>query len=124
MTGVNVLPQDIRDALEELAPDIASASDQAEEQRTVPRELIEALRQRSFFRLWVPEEFGGRMVDLTAMAGLVEQLSRIDGAVGWTVMIGATGAAFAGHLPQESCRGGLRRPNHNRRRLGHTTGPG
>ena len=101
MTGVNVLPQDIRDALEELTPDIASASDQAEEQRTVPRELIEALRQRSFFRLWVPEEFGGRMVDLTAMAGLVEQLSRIDGAVGWTVMIGATGAAFAGHLPQD-----------------------
>ncbi len=59
------------------------------------------MKLSGFFRLWVPEEHGGSMVDLPTMATFVEALSRLDGAVGWTVMIGATGGAFAGQLPPD-----------------------
>lgn len=78
--------------------------DEAEQSRGMPRPLFEALRDAGFFRLWVPRRFGGPEVDMETLIRVVEELSRLEGATGWNVMIGAEGSALAAYLPEEAAR--------------------
>jgi alkylation response protein AidB-like acyl-CoA dehydrogenase len=41
---------------------------------------------------------------MTTCILVVEELSRLDGAAGWNVMIGTEGGAFAAYLPEETAR--------------------
>ena len=41
------------------------------------------------FSLWVPRKLGGAETDVETSLRVVEELSRLDGAVGWNVMIAA-----------------------------------
>ena len=84
----------------EFGPIIQKYRDEAEQSRHMPRPLFEALRDASFFRLWLPRRFGGPEVDMMTLILVVEELSRLDGAAGWNVMISAVGSAFAAYLPE------------------------
>ena len=44
------------------------------------------MRDAGLFSLWVPA-VGGAEVDVETSVRVVEELSRLDGAVGWNVMI-------------------------------------
>ena len=83
---------------------IQTYRDEAEQSRHMPRPLFEALREAGFFRLWLPHHFGGPEVDMPTLLYVVEELSRLDGAVGWNVMIGTEGSAFAAYLPEKTAR--------------------
>jgi alkylation response protein AidB-like acyl-CoA dehydrogenase len=85
-------------------PIIQTYRDAAEQSRQMPRPLFEALRDSGFFRLWLPRRFGGPEVNMMTFIRVVEALSRLDGAVGWNVMIGTEGSAFAAYLPEETAR--------------------
>jgi alkylation response protein AidB-like acyl-CoA dehydrogenase len=85
-------------------PIIKTYRDEAEQSRQMPRPLFESLRDAGFFRLWIPRRFGGPEVDMMTFIRVVEELSRLDGAAGWNVMIGAGGSAFAAYLPEETAR--------------------
>ena len=85
-------------------PIIQTYRDEAEQSRYMPRPLFEALREAGFFRLWLPRHFGGPEVDMWTLLHVVEELSRLDGATGWNVMIGTEGSAFAAYLPEETAR--------------------
>jgi alkylation response protein AidB-like acyl-CoA dehydrogenase len=83
---------------------IERASDDAERERCLPTELVDAWRDAGLFNLWVPREYGGQEVDFTTFLGVVEEVAAADGSAGWTLMIGASGAVFAAYLPPETAR--------------------
>jgi alkylation response protein AidB-like acyl-CoA dehydrogenase len=89
---------DIRD----LAPDITSRAAEIEAGRRIPPDLVEALRSIGVFRVLVPRSHGGLELDLLTALEIFGALSKIDGSVGWTAMIGNGGHIFASLLPRET----------------------
>jgi alkylation response protein AidB-like acyl-CoA dehydrogenase len=85
----------------ELAPVVEQYRDEAERTRRLPQPLFRALRDAGLFSLWVPRNLGGAEVDLETSVRVVEELSRLDGAVGWNVMIaGNTSILWANLEPR------------------------
>ena len=87
-----------------LGPLIAAHRDAIEEQRRLPAPLVEALVEADLFRLWVPREVGGAEASLETLLRVVEEVSKHDGAVGWNLAIGASGALVSGWLDAETLR--------------------
>ncbi|HEV2126458.1 MAG TPA: acyl-CoA dehydrogenase family protein, partial [Chloroflexota bacterium] len=69
-----------------LAPQIQAYADQIEEQRELPRELVEALLDAKLFQILLPEKLGGREVDLPVAMRVIEEVAKADGSTGWCVM--------------------------------------
>lgn len=84
----------------DLAPLIEQYRDDGERQRRLPQPLVGAMRDAGLFSLWVPSNLGGAEVDVETSMRSVEELSRLDGAVGWNVMIaGNTSILWANLAP-------------------------
>jgi alkylation response protein AidB-like acyl-CoA dehydrogenase len=60
--------------------------------------VVRALIDLGAFKLWVPRRHGGHELELPQTLRLYEAAARIDGSVGWAVMIGAGGGLFAAYL--------------------------
>jgi alkylation response protein AidB-like acyl-CoA dehydrogenase len=82
-----------------LAPIVEHWRETAEQQRHMPQPLFEALRDAGLYKLSVPRAFGGDEADDVLTLRLVEELSQLDGAVGWNVMIATGNAIAAACLP-------------------------
>jgi len=82
-----------------LAPAIAERSDEIERARRLPPDLVARLRDAGCFRSLVPRRFGGAGLGLPDHLAMVRELSRADGSVGWTVMIGSAAPVILGKLP-------------------------
>jgi indole-3-acetate monooxygenase len=84
-------------ATQALAPLIAESTSAMDAQRRLPERLVEALRELGAFRMAVPRAYGGLELDPMTQVRVVEELSRMDGSVGWCAMIstaGSFGSAF------------------------------
>ena len=66
-----------------LAPLLYEWSDETERQRCVSPEAIEAMRERKFFRVLLPNRFGGLEHDLNTLVRIVCELSTACGSTGW-----------------------------------------
>ena len=84
----------------ELAPLVEQHRDEAERQRRLPPPLFQALRDAGLFGLWVPRSLGGAEVPVETSVRIVEELSRLDGAVGWNVMIAGNTSILWANLEQ------------------------
>jgi alkylation response protein AidB-like acyl-CoA dehydrogenase len=80
---------DLRAVARELAPAILAAEDELENNRRMPPELVDALWEAGVFRMFTPAEVGGLEVDLLEWLELIEELSRLNGSVGWNAFIQA-----------------------------------
>jgi alkylation response protein AidB-like acyl-CoA dehydrogenase len=80
---------ELLESLRALAPTLTARSQEIEEARRLPADLLMALTHAGVFRMFVPRSFGGLAVDLRSGLEVLELLARADGAVGWTAMIGA-----------------------------------
>ena len=89
-------------AVSALVPSIVSRSDEIEQARRLPPDLVEQLRRAGCFRMLVPRRFGGAGADLPAHARLIRELAKADGSVGWTVMIGSAAPVVIGTMPTAS----------------------
>lgn len=71
--------------------------------RLVPAQL-EIIYNQRWFKLFVPQSYGG--LELTAPEGirLEEELARIDGSLGWTVTLCAGANLFVGYLQQPTAQ--------------------
>ena len=78
------------EAVRELAPTIAARAEEIEQARRLPVDLVAALRDAGCFRMAVPRSHGGDGASLPEYMRLVRELSRVDGSVGWTMMIGSS----------------------------------
>ncbi|HEY8490068.1 MAG TPA: acyl-CoA dehydrogenase family protein [Dehalococcoidia bacterium] len=90
----------VRDAVGRAAPAIEQGREDGERERRLPDATAAALREAGLFKLWTPREYGGDEVDLPLFMEAVEEVSRIDGAAGWTFANLAGGALLTAFLPE------------------------
>jgi alkylation response protein AidB-like acyl-CoA dehydrogenase len=84
-----------------LAPLIAAQAADGRRHARLPQAVADALVERGLYRLWIPRRYGGQELPLPEGLRVIETVARLDGAVGWAVMIGAGGGLFAAYLPQD-----------------------
>jgi alkylation response protein AidB-like acyl-CoA dehydrogenase len=87
-----------------LAPIVLAWRDDGERERQLPQPVYEALRAERLFRLLLPARFAGEAASLDTALAVIEEVSRQDGAAGWNLMIGMTGALFAETLPERGAQ--------------------
>jgi alkylation response protein AidB-like acyl-CoA dehydrogenase len=95
-----------------LEPHIKAAVEAMETDRRLPPSLVQAMKEAGIFRMAVAREYGGLEFSPAAQVQVIEELSRLDGSVGWCAMIGGA----AGYL------GGFLAPPVARRLFGHIDG--
>jgi indole-3-acetate monooxygenase len=74
---------------------ILSAAAEIEAGRRLPTALVDALTEADLFRLYTPREHGGLELDPVDLCSVVEEVSAVDGSVGWCVWNGNCGFAAA-----------------------------
>jgi len=89
----------ILDDARSLGPRIRSLSDEAESLRRLPAELVGLLAEGGFFKLGLPDEYGGAEVDPLTFIDVIDELARHDSAAAWCSMIASTTAPMAAYLP-------------------------
>ena len=85
---------DLLAVVRELEPLILASEPVIENERRLPDELVEALYDAGFFRCFLPAELGGLDPDLLDWMDAIEELSRINGSVGWNAFINASQTAL------------------------------
>ncbi|KQR72570.1 acyl-CoA dehydrogenase family protein [Pedobacter sp. Leaf176] len=73
-------------------------SAQSEAMGKLHPEILELAYQENWFKLFVPEVYGGPGKKLPEILRLEEELAEADGSLGWTVTLCAGAAWFAGFL--------------------------
>ncbi len=82
-----------------------TAARRAEEERTLPADAVELLRDLKLFWLKTPSALGGGELEPLAFCDVLEELAYYDASVAWTAMVGnGTTGVVAGWLPEEGLR--------------------
>lgn len=84
----------------DLAPAIAKRSDEIEQARRVPADLLAALIGAGCFRMYVPAGLGGDEMALPDVLRVIEALSLSDGSAGWIVGQAALAQVVFAHFPE------------------------
>ncbi len=95
---------DFLSAARRLEPMVAELRDRFDEDRQLPRRLVDALHAANLFRMWLPRALGGAELPPLAFLEVIEELSRQDGSVGWCTVIPAGYARLAGALEEDVAR--------------------
>ena len=75
------------DAIRAVEPRIRAEAGAIERERRLPEWLVDEMAAAGLYRLLVPRALGGLGLDPLAYFDLVEELARIDSAIGWSVLI-------------------------------------
>ncbi|HWL60984.1 MAG TPA: acyl-CoA dehydrogenase family protein [Microbacteriaceae bacterium] len=70
-----------------LEPMLRAAEDVIENERRVPDEITDALYDNGIYRAFLPRELGGLEVHPLEWLDAVEEISRVNGSVGWLCML-------------------------------------
>ena len=81
--------QALLDAVERLRGVISAGADEAEETGTLPQATVDAIHESGLFAYKSARVLGGAEADAMIQLEVVEAASRIDPAVGWSIMIGS-----------------------------------
>jgi alkylation response protein AidB-like acyl-CoA dehydrogenase len=105
LVDLSVETADPLDLARGLAPLLDEHAPANEDGVTLAAPVLAALHDRGLFHLLVPPEFGGADVPVRTVYEVFEEVSRSDGATGWSLMAGAIYLAVAaGYLPDEGAR--------------------
>jgi alkylation response protein AidB-like acyl-CoA dehydrogenase len=91
-------------AAEAVAPLVTKLADEAEQDRRLPAETVEALVAAELTRMGLPEAYGGPEADPLTILAAIEILARADGAAGWCAMIASTTSTQAFFLEPPAAR--------------------
>jgi alkylation response protein AidB-like acyl-CoA dehydrogenase len=90
------------DVARELGPLLEGQASANEGRATLAAPAVAALHDRGLFHILTPAAFGGSEATVRAAYEVFEEVSRADGATGWSLMAGAIYLAVAaGFLPDE-----------------------
>jgi indole-3-acetate monooxygenase len=78
-----------------------SLAEVTEERRSLPPELVEALREAGLLRPAVSTELGGRQPSPGVILRCAETVARGDASAGWCVSINATSSLLSAYLPEK-----------------------
>ena len=95
---------DLLASVEELLPEIRARVDEIEELRTVPMPLIDELRSRGVFRLFVPHVYGGFELDPLLYLRLTELIATADASTAWVTMIAMSSGLMSAYLEPEGAQ--------------------
>ena len=95
---------DLLSQVEEIRPIVLAHRDEADRIRRQPQPIVDAMVERGFNRLLLPEDLAGGGVDLPSFMRAVEIVSAMDGSAGWNFAIGAAAGMFVGHLEEPLAR--------------------
>jgi len=87
-----------------LAPLVDTLRGRFDLDRTMPVEIADALHAAGVFRMWVPRALGGAEMDPLSFLTVIEELSRLDGSLGWSAVIPAGYARLSGALDETVAR--------------------
>jgi indole-3-acetate monooxygenase len=87
-----------------LGPIVEQTRDEMDQQRHLSAPVVSAMQDLGAFRMAVPVELGGPALDPMTQVAVVEELSRLDGSVGWCAMIAAAGSYVSGFLTPDAAR--------------------
>jgi alkylation response protein AidB-like acyl-CoA dehydrogenase len=94
------------DALRARRAGFEEAARRAEEERTLPADIVELMRELRLFWLKTPRELGGSEVDPLEFCDVLEELAYYEVSAAWSMMVGnGTTGMVAGWLPAEGLRG-------------------
>ncbi|MBW3668416.1 MAG: acyl-CoA dehydrogenase family protein [Actinobacteria bacterium] len=96
MSGAPVL-----DAVRDLTPLIAKRSEEIEKAGRMPSDLLADLVDAGCYRMQLPRAYGGLELSTPDVMEVLAELSRADGAVGWTVMIASQGPLFFAYMSKQ-----------------------
>lgn len=89
-------------AAEALAPLLTKLADEAEQDRRLPSETVDALVAADLMRMGLAEAYGGPEADPLTMLTAIEVLAAADGAAGWCAMIASSTATQSFFLQPEA----------------------
>ncbi|SEM10578.1 acyl-CoA dehydrogenase family protein [Streptacidiphilus jiangxiensis] len=86
---------EILDRARALAPELAKRSDEIEESRRLPADVVEALRATGVFRMGFPEAWGGPAMTPMQQTEVIEALATGDASAAWCAMVGMDTGLYA-----------------------------
>lgn len=84
-----------------LAPQIKAAKDEIQAQSTLPNSLVKAMAEANLFQLFVPRSIGGPETNPITAFLAVEELSKVDGSVGWCSFVASAISIYSAWLPAD-----------------------
>jgi indole-3-acetate monooxygenase len=110
-TAVETSPvEEVLVRLGELAPLFRQSAAEAERLARLPKAVVRSLQRYGLFRLWVPKKCAGFELDLPEALEVFAAAARLDGSVGWAVMIGSQGGLFASQVDAVTAHSLFARP--------------
>ena len=94
-----------------MCDDLRKAADEIETARRLPDEWSRRFAEAGFYRLCVPEVYGGLEAPPAESMRVVETLAQADGSASWVTFIAATSGSVLAYLPPEASREIFRRPD-------------
>lgn len=94
----------IFDNVVSILPLIRSRSAEIEEQRAVPADIIQLLKDAGAFRMLMPRMWGGPELPTLEQLDIIEQVSSADASVGWCLMIGCDSGFYSGFIEDRTAR--------------------
>jgi alkylation response protein AidB-like acyl-CoA dehydrogenase len=88
-------------AIRELRPQLDSRAREIEIARRMPDDIIDELTRIGVYRMNTPRSHGGLELALRESFDVLVELARVDGSMGWVVMIGAFAPLLLGRLPRQ-----------------------
>lgn len=93
------------DLVRERRASFEEAARRAEEERTLPADVVELMRDLRLFWLKTPKELGGSELDPLDFCDVLEELAYYDASAAWTAMVGnGTTGTVAAWLPDDGVR--------------------
>lgn len=84
--------------------ELKSRADEIERGRQLPSDIAGRFAAAGFYRLCVPEVYGGLEADPATIASVIETLAEADGSAAWCIMIGSTTGLVAAYMPEATAR--------------------
>jgi alkylation response protein AidB-like acyl-CoA dehydrogenase len=82
---------------------VSSEAAAVEQAGVLTKPVVTALRRAGLFWMLIPSDLGGGGADIVTALGVIEEISRADGSIGWTLMANMAGAAAAcAYLPDRA----------------------
>jgi len=94
----DAIPHDVVAAAIKLAPHILAVREELEATRRVPPALVHAIADAGLFRPYLPQAMGGLELPPLTVFRVIEEISKVDGSVGWCTMIASSVSLLSGWL--------------------------